>query len=150
MTMPLSAAERRRTMPRPNPVISQPAPLPTATSNAITTLPAELDMTIYAGDTLTIQFKFTDPASNPVDMTGTWTASIRANPADPDPPIAAFTVDASAAATGTITISLPSTVSAVLPVAVPLVWDLEQTISSGPVRTTHRGTITVTEDVTRP
>jgi hypothetical protein len=148
MTMPLSAAERRRSLPRPNPVIAQPAPA--ATSNLISTLPAELDMTIYAGDTLTIQFKFTDNASNPVDMTGTWTASIRANPADPDPPIATFTVDASAAATGTITISLPSATSAVLPVAVPLVWDLEQTITSGPVRTTHRGSITVTEDVTRP
>jgi hypothetical protein len=148
MTMPLSAAERRRSLPRPAPVVAQPAPA--ATSNLISTLPAELDMTIYSGDTLTIQFKFTDPASNPVDMTGTWTASIRTNPNDPDPPVASFTVDASAAATGTITITLPTAVSGALPAGLPLVWDLEQTITSGPVRTTHRGTITVTQDVTRP
>jgi hypothetical protein len=148
MTMPLSAAERRRSLPRPNPVIAQPAPA--ATSSLISTLPAELDMTIYAGDTLTIQFKFTDNASNPVNMTGTWTASIRANSGDPDPPIASFTVDSSQAATGIITVTLTSATSGVLPVATPLVWDLEQTLSSGPVRTTHRGTITVTEDVTRP
>jgi hypothetical protein len=148
MTMPLSAAERRRSLPRPAPVIAQPAPA--ATSNLISTLPAELDMTIYAGDTLTIQFKFTDQASNPVDMTGIWTASIRANPGDPDPPIASFTVDASAAATGSIIVSLPSATSAVLPLATPVVWDLEQTIGTTSVRTTHRGTITVTEDVTRP
>jgi hypothetical protein len=148
MTMPLSAAERRRSMPRPAPIVAQPAPA--ATSNLISTLPAELDMTIYAGDTLTIQFKFTDNATNPVDMTGTWTASIRANPGDPDPPITTFTVDSSQAATGIITITLPSAASAVLPTGPPLVWDLEQTIGTTSVRTTHRGTITVTEDVTRP
>jgi hypothetical protein len=150
MTMPLSAAERRRSLPRPSPVIPQPAPEPQTTTSLISTLPAELDMTIYAGDTLTIQFKFTDNASNPVDMTGTWTASIRNNAADPDPPLASFTVDSSAAATGIITVTLTSAASQSLPIATPLVWDLEQTLSSGSVRTTHRGTITVTKDVTRP
>jgi hypothetical protein len=149
MTMPLTAAERRRSMPRPNPIIAQPEPLPTTTTSLISTLPAELDMTIYAGDTLTIQFSFTDQASNPVNMTGTWTAEIRVNPADPDPPLASFTVDSSAAATGTITATLTSASSQSLPVAQPLVWDLEQT-NGASVRTTHKGIITVTEDVTRP
>jgi hypothetical protein len=151
MTMPLSPAERRRAALRPSPIIEQPTPEPqTTTSSLITTLPAELDMSIYAGDTLTIQFKFTDQASNPVDMSGTWTSSIRNNASDPDPPLASFTLDSSQASTGIINATLSSAASASLPINVPLVWDLEQTTSPGNVRTTHRGTITVTEDVTRP
>jgi hypothetical protein len=83
-------------------------------------------------------------------MAGTWSAEIRVNPGDPDPSLASFTCDSSQAATGIVNISLTSAQTNSLPIAQSLVWDLEWTTGSGAVQTTHQGTITVTEDVTRP
>jgi hypothetical protein len=64
--------------------------------------------------------------------------------------VAAFTLDATNAATGIIVATLSSTASGTLMPGTTYVWDLEQTTAGGAVRTTHMGKITVVEDVTRP
>jgi hypothetical protein len=103
------------------------------------------------GDSLTLRFEFVDSAGAAVDMSGTWAAQIRQSAGYPtDPPLAAFTVDDSGAATGIILASLEGADTAVLPAGAALVWDLQQVTTGGAVRTTHRGTITLTQDVTRP
>jgi hypothetical protein len=145
----MTAFERARQIgPRP-PEPVEVVPL-SGTPVSVDLTPAELDLKLYSADTVTIQFKFVDGAGAAVDMSGTWTAQIRVNAADPDPPVAAFTADATNAATGIILATLSSTASGSLAPGLPYAWDLEQTTAGGAVRTTHAGTITVVEDVTRP
>jgi hypothetical protein len=117
-------------------------------------LPAELDLSIYAGDDLAIQFTFTDTAGTPVDMSGTWAAQVRAQPyteGDAPTPLATFAIDDTDAGAGIIVASLAGDDTMALPTdpANPAVWDLQQTAAAGTIRTTHRGTITVTQDVTQ-
>jgi hypothetical protein len=123
----------------------------TAESPAVSVdlIPAELDLNIYSGDTLTMRFTFTDMNGVAVDMTGTWTAQVRAsaNLID-DEPLAEFVIDATGAAQGIIVLTLPSEQTQTLPPTA--VWDIQQMISPDIVRTTHHGVVTVVEDVTRP
>jgi hypothetical protein len=126
------------------------APGTTAASppQTIDLLPAELNLLLYSGDSLEMRFTFTDSANLPVDMSGTWSAQVRTAADTADPPLADFTVDASAAATGVIDIALSSTQTQELPPE--SVWDLQLTLAPEHVHTTHRGSVTITEDVTRP
>lgn len=120
----------------------------TAPMAAVDLLPAQLDMTLYAGDTLVIQFHFTDSAGAALDMSGTWDSHIRKKADDPDPPVEVFDIDDTDAAAGDIVATLTTAQTAAM-LPGPFVWDLQQEVT-GTVRTTHRGTITVQGDVTRP
>jgi hypothetical protein len=111
-------------------------------------LPAELNLILYSGDTVEMRFQFTDAGGVPVDMTGTWTAQVRTAPDTLDPPLADFAVDESQAAAGVIDIGLTPEQTQALPPSSS--WDLQMTTSPDHIHTTHRGTITITEDVTRP
>jgi hypothetical protein len=145
MTMPAM-----RMQPGAPTVRAAAAPAPTApTPQTISALPTELDLNIYAGDSCTIQFTFTHPNGTGADMTGTWSAQIRQQPGAPDPPLASFDIDTSQATIGIITIVLSSESSEALPVEPTCVWDL-QISTTNAVTTTHRGIVSVTEDVTRP
>jgi hypothetical protein len=147
----MTAFERARQIGRP-PAPPEPVEVVPLSGMPVSVdlTPAELDLNLYSADTVTIQFKFVDGNGAAVDMSGTWLAQIRATALDPDPPVAAFTVDATNAATGIIVATLSSTSSATLSPGLSYVWDLEQTTAGGAVRTTHAGKITVVEDVTRP
>lgn len=112
-------------------------------------LPAVLNLSIYAGDDLTMRFTFTDPEGAPVDMTGTWAAHVRATADAPDPPLAEFDIDDIDADVGVLVAQLDGQATRPL-VGITAVWDLQQALDDGTVRTTHRGSIDVTEDVTRP
>jgi hypothetical protein len=144
------AAPRRIGPPTVTPLAGTANPL---APQSVSLLPAELDLTIYAGDDLAMQFTFVDAASAPIDMSGTWSASIKPiNALETDPPLQTFTVDASNAATGVIVISLTGAETGGLPAPsdASLAWDIQRTDPNGVVRTTHRGTISVVDDVTPP
>lgn len=119
-----------------------------AFSSSVMVLPIQLTLSTYMGDTLTIRFTFTD-GTNPVNMTGTWAAQIRANANDPDPPVATFTIDTTNAATGVIVATLDAISSRNLTPGTSYVWDMQLT-TGAVITTTHAGTITTTQDVTRP
>jgi hypothetical protein len=121
-----------------------------APTPVVSVLPATLNLALYAGDSVTVSFTFTDASGNPLDMSGTWSAQVRSAPGAADPPLAVFGVDTTQAASGVIVISLDDEATAALPIATTLAWDLEQQTGTDTVRTTHRGSVTVTEDVTRP
>jgi hypothetical protein len=128
------------------PVRGTPEQLAVSPPITVDLLPAELNLLIYSGDTLQIHFLFTDSADVAVDVSGTWTAQVRISVADATP-VAVFDVDESQAAQGIIIITLSSDQTQALPASA--VWDIQQLITPDTIRTTHRGTLTVTEDVTR-
>jgi hypothetical protein len=156
MTMePLPKRSTARPLTRRSSATAQPtaaaAQPRAATAQSINLLPAQLDLSIYAGDSLTVRFEFQDAGGAAVDMTGTWSAQIRHSGGNlTDPPVGSFTIDDSSAATGIISASLSGDDTAALPVGASLPWDMQQITTGGAVRTTHRGAITVTQDVTRP
>lgn len=141
----------RGVIPRIVPATPPSATVAAAESQTSTLLPAELNLQLYAGDDLTMRFVFKDAAGASVDMTGTWAAHIRAAPIPPEGPepalLAELVIDSSGAAQGIIVAALLADDTMTLPPTT--VWDLQQTVGSL-VRTTHRGSITLTPDVTRP
>jgi hypothetical protein len=115
----------------------------------ISLLPALLNLSLYAGDSVSLSFAFSDLNGVPVNMSGTWSAQVRSAPGAADPPLEVFTVDVTQAASGIITASLSAAQTAAMPIATALAWDIQQVSGIG-TRTTHRGSLTLTEDVTRP
>lgn len=108
--------------------------------------PTQCNMKVYAGDTVSITFAFTDAtAGTPLVLSGTWTSMIRQYPNSANP-LASFTVDASGLANGTVKLSLDSATTQALTEAV---WDLQETDVSGAVTTWLYGTLNVVQDVTR-
>lgn len=117
---------------------------------AVPFLPGDAPLTIYRGDSYSESLEFFEDEAETVALVlpadGTWRAHIR--PAETDAGLSGqFTVDATLAATGRITISLLPAVTAVLPAL--CYYDLEHSPVGGGVRTYVRGEITVLQDVTR-
>ena len=101
------------------------------------------DLGVYRGDSFSQTFIF-KKGELPEDLTGwSWVAQTRTS--EDATTAIPFTVDASAAAEGKITVSLAATVTATLPAGV---WDLQGT-KAGVVRTFVRGAVMLTKDVSR-
>jgi hypothetical protein len=112
--------------------------------------PANLDLTLYAGDGFTMRISFINKETgNPWPLTGTWLAQIRATAAAPDPPIASFAIDTHDAVNGNITVSLTGEDTRACLGNVVSFWDLQQTVLGGEPRTWYAGKVKVGQDVTR-
>ena len=108
-------------------------------------LPGLMDVTIYRGDSFEQTLSFTDGSSPLALPTTGWEAAIRLQPRD-EVPLTTFTIDAASAGSGLLTLSLTTAQTTALPERT--VWDLELTEGSE-VRTYLRGSLSVTQDVTR-
>lgn len=110
--------------------------------------PSILDLCIYKGDTGTFRVTVAYSDGSAIDVSlATWNAEIRT----PDGVLVGdLVVTPVAGQPNQINVSIPSSVSNLLPLppVIP-VWDLEMTLS-GQVQTLLAGTVTVTKDVSRP
>lgn len=114
--------------------------------------PTTHDLVLYAGDGAILNLTVLDPTtSEPLNITGTVRAHIRAQKSDPTP-AAQFTSDLSEAALGKITLELTGADTQ------PLIadrgdykgfWDCEWDPISGEPLTLYQGKVTVIQDVTR-
>jgi hypothetical protein len=122
-----------------------------STPETIDLTPDELDLVLYAGDGVRLPLAITDSNTDPVNITGTVRAQIRANYAALTP-IATWAVDMSDAANGNLVLTLDGTDTQLL---VTLgkkfkgVWDVEWTPSGGQPRTLLRGKVECDPDATR-
>jgi len=107
----------------------------------------ETDFDVIRGDTFRQQLTFLDAAGAALDVsTYTFSGQVRTDP-DDTVVLGAFTFDATAAATGIVTVTLSATVTATL--AGPFVhYDIQYT-AAGIVTTAPRGRLKVIKDVTR-
>lgn len=118
-----------------------------------TSLPGKYDFAAYRGDTKEWTIAFADDSTPPapVDMSAwSWEAQIRSTLDEPTSVLATLTVDATAAATGSLTLTLPATESANLVTdqgKATYYWDLQGTDGSV-VKTWLAGKVKVTGDVT--
>ena len=122
-----------------------------STPEIIDLTPDELDLILYAGDGVRLPLAITDSNTDPVNITGTVRAQIRASYAAPTP-IATWTIDMSDAANGNLVLTLDGTDTQLL---VTLgkkfkgVWDVEWTPSGGQPRTLLQGKVECDPDATR-
>lgn len=111
--------------------------------------PANLDLTLYAGDGFSMRINFVDKTTgDPWPIEGTWLAQIRATAVAADP-IAEFVIDDSDAANGHIVASLTGADTRACLGNVTCFWDLQQTPPEGQPRTWYAGKVKVSQDVTR-
>ncbi len=100
---------------------------------------------VYAGDTLTIEYRFRDDTDTPVDLTAwTFTAQWRAAPSEATS--VPFTVDQTNRSTGVIVLTMSATQTAAM--GRSGVFDL-QGVNGSVVRTFVSGSTVYTPDVTR-
>jgi hypothetical protein len=117
-------------------------------NTVLSTLPAQLDLQIYAGEPYSAGFQFNNQDGTPYVLTGTWQADIRDQALNAV--LTSFTVDTTNEAAGLVVISLTKANISAIPSTSPAAWDLQQCDAGGlPVRTWFRGALTVTADVTR-
>lgn len=111
-------------------------------------LPGALNLSIYRGDDSAFQVTITEGGTPKVLPTSGWAAQVRQRAGEStDPALAAFTVDATDAATGVIRLSIAD--ADTLPLPRKCKWDL-QLNDSGAVHTYLAGDLNVTEQVTQP
>jgi hypothetical protein len=109
--------------------------------------PAKVDLSVYRGDTGQFRITVTDDQDNPVDVSAAaWEADIRLKATDPTV-ITNFDVQLVNGDTSSIDVLLSSDNSELLPTG--CVYDVEMRVGST-VTTLIYGTITVTQDVSRP
>lgn len=109
-------------------------------------MPANYNMELWRGDYFPMTITLKNDNGTALNLTGyTAKASIRAN--FDDPVAYNFTVTITAA-TGTISIVLPSSVSSTIP-AGDYIWDFQVTEPSGNNRTYIAGDVRIFDEVTR-
>jgi hypothetical protein len=112
--------------------------------------PAAHNISIFGGDDYVLPVTFTTGGTSPsaIDVsTRTYTAQVRAWPSGGV--LATFDVNMTNAATGIVSISLGHAVTATLAGAVAEArWDMQQS-NAGTITTVLKGTVTVSQDVTR-
>lgn len=121
-------------MPAPEPEVSGPV--------TITALPQVVNLNLYQGDDFFLDITVTDSQGQPVDLSGsTSTAQIRKSAADATI-MASFTVTPEG---NVLHLHLVGADAAVLTSGV---WDAQ--IDTGAVTTLVAGTVSITNEVTRP
>jgi hypothetical protein len=112
------------------------------TTTKLTSLPVEVDISMYQGDDLTFTVTVTNPDSSPADLTGaTFLSQIRLTPQTPNPPLA---IIATSVTTNVVSCHIASADSTKVTVAV---WDLQMTSSAGMVTTLVGGSLTCAPQV---
>jgi len=126
-----------------------------STPETIDLTPQELDLVLYAGDGVRFPLVITDKDANPVNLTGTLRAQIRAKYAD-TAPAASFTVDLTDPdtdlATGKAVLTLAGADTQALVVLGKKfkgVWDVEWTPDGAQPRTLLQGKVECDPDATR-
>lgn len=108
--------------------------------------PMQVDLSVYRGDSGRFRISVTNVTGDPIDIsTAAWDADIRVKAADTET-IASFDVQPVVDDISSIDVILTATTSDIL---VNSVYDVEMRMG-GEVTTLVRGSITVTEDVSRP
>jgi hypothetical protein len=108
----------------------------------------QVDLKIYRGDTGRFRVTVTNEDTSPIDVSGaTWDADIRSTASAPEL-VTSFDVILVAGDTSSVDVVLDETKADLLPPG-NLVYDLEMRLS-GEVVTLVGGSITVTQDVSRP
>ena len=118
----------------------------------LTYVPQTVDLVLYAGDGTSFRLTVTDPAKDPLPLTGTMIAQIRAERDSPDPPSAEFTVDLTDAADGVAVLKLSGTDTQALvvdDVKFVGVWDVEWTPTDAEPVTLCQGKVECMPDVSR-
>lgn len=109
--------------------------------------PAEQDLVVVRGDTLTIGVTMTTNGTTPINITGrTYTSMVRQNYDDPSP-AATFTCTIVSGAAGTLQLVMSAASTAVLEPQ-NYYWDLQEN-ASGIITTVLAGAFVVLPDVTR-
>lgn len=109
--------------------------------------PLKIDLSVYRGDTGRFRITVRDPLGNPIDISGgTFDADIRLKATDVDT-IASFTIAAVAGDLSSLDVVLDEANSDLL--VNNCVYDVEMRIDDD-VTTLVYGSITVTQDVSRP
>lgn len=109
--------------------------------------PLKIDLSVYRGDTGRFRITVRDPQGNPIDISGgTYDADIRMKAADTDT-IAQFAIAAVAGDVASMDVILDEANSELL--VNGCVYDVEMRLGTD-VTTLVYGTITVTQDVSRP
>lgn len=117
-----------------------------ATTPEVEATAARCNLRLYRGDDRGVQFTFKDSSGNPLVLaTSAWTSQIKDKIGGTL--LASFTVDASQAASGIVTLGLAHTDSAALPSR--CVYDI-QLNDAGSITTYLQGTITMEGEVTQP
>jgi hypothetical protein len=110
-------------------------------------VPAEQDLVVTRGDTLTVGVTMTTNGTTPINITGrTYTSMVRQNYDDPSP-AATFTCTIISGAAGTLQLVMSAASTAVLR-AGNYYWDLQEN-ASGIITTVLSGAFVVLPDVTR-
>jgi hypothetical protein len=125
-------------------------------ANRIDLQPEVLDLVLYAGDGVSFRMICTNGAGAPIDVNGEVKAQIRLKRLTPDPPVAAFTINAVDAYQGIITLSLTGDQTTALSDdpsskagTFTGVWDAEWTPADSEPRTLCQGKVECYADVTR-
>lgn len=115
----------------------------------LTSLPAPVNLSLYAGDDFAFTISVANPDGSAMDLTGyTVAAQIRATPTS-STVLGSFTCTLVTPPTGgIISCALPNTVTATL--ASGGAFDVQMTSGASTITTLVAGTVTVTGDVTRP
>lgn len=109
--------------------------------------PAEQDLVVTRGDTLTVNVTMTTNGTTPINITGrTYTSMVRANYDDPTA-AATFTCTIVSGAAGTLQLVMSAASTAVLE-PYNYYWDLQEN-ASGVISTVLAGAFVVLPDVTR-
>jgi hypothetical protein len=115
--------------------------------------PELLDLKLYSGDGVDLNITCTDGAGAPLDLSGAVSAQIRVERLTPDPPMAAFSVNATEAYLGKIKLSLTGAQTKALADSnsghFSGVWDMQWTPSGKQPRTICQGNVECVSDVTR-
>jgi hypothetical protein len=118
----------------------------------ISLVPSELDLALYAGDGVSLIFTLNDSSGQPLNVTGTVTAQIRAVRSDVSS-VADFAADLTGGAQGDVVLSLTGDQTAdLIPASFQQfrgVWDMQWTRNGGQPVTVLQGAITCDPDVTR-
>lgn len=111
--------------------------------------PQTLDLELYAGDGSGLRFKLVDTAGEPLDVSGTVRAQIRASRDAVDPPLATFSIDQANASTGIVLIYLTGEITQELAPEEKFegVWDLEWTPTNSEPLTLCQGKVECFPDV---
>lgn len=120
----------------------------TCGSNALAfSRPAQVDLSIYRGDSGRMRVTITHPDGTPIPITAaTWDCDIRYQPDDPDP-VAVIDVVPVAGESNQVDLVLTHDQSLLL--TQDGFWDLEMTMH-GVVTTLLHGKVKLTKDVSRP
>jgi hypothetical protein len=114
--------------------------------------PSVLDLELYAGDGVEFRLICTDSGDDPVDVTGSVQAHVRADRSNGSQPLAEFAVEMQDAYLGIIVLSLTGDQTQELVAEKdPFVgvWDVEWEPSNAQPRTLCQGKVECVADVTR-